>query len=165
LDHRAPSIAFRCRLRNELGDGVEMFNSKGWVDDPRSYHRDPPALKRPRLTKKSAAGLAYEHLIVKSGYEPHPDEPGRERRLDYEANREAHAWVMRHDDGPRPWLICINGYRTGSPRIDFGAFNAKHLHHDRRHRGWCLGSFARRLLHVAPGVFRRRPGLRDCRCP
>ena len=75
---RAPSVAFRRRLRDELGDGVELFNAMGWVDDPRSYHQDPPPLRRPRLTKKSAAGLDYEHLVVKSGYEPHADEPGRD---------------------------------------------------------------------------------------
>ncbi|WP_051071259.1 alpha/beta hydrolase family protein [Ilumatobacter coccineus] len=127
---RAPSMSFRRRLRDELGDGVEMFNTEGWVDDPRSYHEDPPPLKRPRMTKKSVAGLEYEHLIVKSGYEPHADEPGRDRWLGYEPNRNAHAWVLRHDDGPRPWLICINGYRTGTPLVDFTTFNAKHLHHD-----------------------------------
>ncbi len=126
---RAPSIAFRRRLRDELGDGVEMFNSMGWVDDPRSYHEDPPPLKRPRLTKKSAAGLDYEHLVVRSGYEPHDGEPGRERWLGYEKNRNAHAWVLRHPGAPRPWLICINGYRTGTPFVDFNAFDARRLHH------------------------------------
>ena len=126
---RAPSIAFRRRLRDELGDGVEMFNSMGWVDDPRSYHTDPPPLKRPRLTKKSAAGLDFEHLVVRSGYEPHDDEPGRERWLGYQKNRNAHAWVLRHPGAPRPWLICINGYRTGTPFVDFNAFDARRLHH------------------------------------
>jgi hypothetical protein len=119
----------RRRLRDELGDGVEMFNSMGWVDDPRSYHLDPPTLKRPRLTKKSAAGLDYEHLVARSGYEPHADEPGRERWLGYEKNRDAHAWVLRHPGKPRPWLICINGYRTGTPFVDFNAFDARRLHH------------------------------------
>ena len=127
---RAPTLDFRRRLRDELGDGVEMFNRQGWVDDPRSYHQDPPELRRPRLTKKRAAGLDYEHLIVKSGYEPNPGEPGRDRWLAYQNNREAHAWVLRHDGPPRPWLICINGYRTGQPRVDFTAFGARHLHHD-----------------------------------
>ena len=42
----------------------------------------------------------------------------------------AHAWVLRHDDGPRPWLICVNGYRTGSPLADFWSFDARRLHHE-----------------------------------
>ena len=126
---RAPSIDFRRRLRNELGDGVEMFNDRGWVDDPMSYHVDPPELSRVTLTPRSASGLDYHHLIADSEYEPHDGEPGRERWLEYEPNRTAHAWVLRHEGPPRPWLICINGYRTGTPRIDFAAFNAKRLHH------------------------------------
>ena len=127
---RAPSVGFRRRLRTELGDAVDMFDERGWTTDPRAYHRDPPPLKRPRLTSKSVGGLDYEHLTVASGYEPHEGEPGRDRWLGYEQNRQAHAWILRHDGPPRPWLICINGYRTGTPRIDFTAFGAKHLHHD-----------------------------------
>ncbi len=127
---RAPTVTFRRRLRDELGDGVEMFNSRGWVDDPRSYHQDPPPLRRPRLTRRSAGGLEYEHLVVRSGYTPHTGEPGRERWLDYERNRDAHAWVLRHPGPPRPWLICINGYRTGTPCVDFATFDARRLHRD-----------------------------------
>jgi len=127
---RAPSVGFRRRLRTELGDAVDMFDDRGWTTDPRSYHRDPPPLKRPRLTAKSAGGLEYEHMVVASGYEPHDGEPGRDRWLGYEQNRQAHAWILRHDGPPRPWLICINGYRTGSPRVDFAAFGAKHLHEE-----------------------------------
>ncbi|MGB3734558.1 MAG: alpha/beta hydrolase [Ilumatobacter sp.] len=127
---RAPSVGFRRRLRTELGDAVDMFDERGWTTDPRSYHRDPPPLKRPRLTSKSTGGLDYEHLVVASGYEPHDGEPGRDRWLGYEKNRQAHAWILRHDGAPRPWLICINGYRTGSPRVDFAAFGAQHLHHE-----------------------------------
>ena len=79
---RAPSIDFRRRLRNELGDGVEMFNDRGWVDDPMSYHVDPPELSRVTVTPRSASGLDYHHLIADSEYEPHDGEPGRERWLE-----------------------------------------------------------------------------------
>ncbi len=127
---RAPSLDFRRRLRHELGDGVELFNERGWVADPMSYHRDPPPLKRVRLTPRTSGGLSYHHLVADSTYEPHDDEPGRERWLGYEANRTAHAWILRHDGAPRPWLLCINGYRTGQTRVDFAAFNARRLHHD-----------------------------------
>ena len=126
---RMPSVDFRRRLRDELGDGVEMFNDRGWVDDPRSYHEDPPSLERPAVERQSSFGLEYEHLTFTSGYEPHADEPGRERWLGYTKNRTAHAWVLRHEGEPRPWLMCINGYRTGRPAIDFGAFDARRLHH------------------------------------
>jgi len=126
---RAPSIDFRRRLRNELGDGVEMFNDMGWVDNPRSYHLEPTPISRPKFERKSAVGLGYEHMTMSSAYEPHKGEPGRERWLDYRRNRNAHAWILRHPGAPRPWLICINGYRTGKARIDFPAFHAARLHH------------------------------------
>ncbi|MFN3255824.1 MAG: alpha/beta hydrolase [Ilumatobacter sp.] len=127
---RSPSIDFRRRLRDELGDGVELFNDMGWVDDPRSYHREPTELTSPAFVRRSASGVAYEHMSMASEYEPHDAEPGRERWLGYEKNRTAHAWILRHDGEPRPWLICINGYRTGTPQIDFMAFGGKRLHHE-----------------------------------
>jgi len=127
---RAPSVDFRRRLRNELGDGVDMFNDMGWVDDPMSYHQEPGPLSDVRLTPRTDGGLDYHHLTAASEFEPHDGEPGRERWLDYEPNRTAHAWILRHDGPPRPWLICINGYRTGTPRVDFIAFGAKRLHEE-----------------------------------
>ena len=57
-----------------------------------------------RIDRRRVRGLDYEHLHFDSGYEPHPDEPGRERWLAYAANRTAHAWVVRHAGGERPWL-------------------------------------------------------------
>jgi len=126
---RPPSADFRRRLRNELGDGVEIFNERGWVDEPRSYHLDPPPLTNPTTKHRRFSGLDYEHLSFESEYEPHLEEPGRDRWLGYSGNRTAHAWIMRHDGEPRPWLICVNGYRTGFPAIDFRAFEARRLHH------------------------------------
>ena len=127
---RFPTVDFRRRLRNELGDAVEMFNERGWVSDPRSYHRDPPPLTDAHVRSRRAGGMRIEHLTFESGYEPHPDEPGRERWMEYTNNRTAHAWLLRHTDGPRPWLICINGYRTGVPLVDLASFSAMHLHRD-----------------------------------
>ena len=72
--------------------------------------------------------MTFEHLTFESGYTPHVDEPGRDRWLEYEANATAHAWVLRHPGPPRPWLICINGYRTGNPLTDLASFGARRLH-------------------------------------
>ena len=44
---RAPSVTFRRRLRDELGDGVEMFNSMGWVDDTALVSRRSPTTESP----------------------------------------------------------------------------------------------------------------------
>ena len=34
---RLPTVDFRRRIRNELGDAVDLYNERGWVDDPRTY--------------------------------------------------------------------------------------------------------------------------------
>lgn len=127
---RWPTVDFRRRLRDELGDAVEMYNDRGWVADPRSYHRDPPPLEQPTIRERGIGPLRYEQLSFTSGYEPHPDEPGRDRWLGYERARTAHAWILRHEGPPRPWLICVNGYRTGTPAVDFLAFDANRLHRE-----------------------------------
>ena len=76
-------------------------------------------------------GLSYERVSFASGYEPWPDEPGRDRWLGLGANRQAWAWVLRHhDDQPRPWLVCVHGFGTGSPMLDFPAFRAGYLHRE-----------------------------------
>lgn len=126
---RWPSVDFRRRIRDELGDAVEMYNRRGWVDDPRSYHRDPPPIDVVSLQPARRGPLRFEVLTCDSGYEPRWDEPGSQRWRDYEANRTAHAWILRHEGEPRPWLICINGYRTGHPVVDFNTFDAMKLHH------------------------------------
>lgn len=125
---RWPTVDFRRRIRAELGDAVDLYNERGWVDDPRSFHRDPPPLTDPRIEPARAAHLRYEHLTFESGYEPREESPGRKRWLGYEESRTAHAWLLRHPGPPRPWLICINGYRTGNPLIDLTAFSAYRLH-------------------------------------
>jgi hypothetical protein len=122
----------RARLIEELARALDLFEERGWLDDPASYHRTPPPLRRARLEPRRSARLAYECLSFESGYEPHPGEPGRERWLGYEANRTAYAWVLRHRGRARPWLVCIPGYRMGHPLVDFTGFRARWLH---RHLG------------------------------
>lgn len=126
---RVPSETFRRRLRTEMDDALDLFGDAGWLAQPRQYHRDPPPLARPRISLAGWVPTPFEWLRFPSEYAPHQGEPGRERWLGYEANRTAHAWVLRHDDGPRPWLVCVNGYRTGNAMVDLLAFDALRLHH------------------------------------
>jgi hypothetical protein len=119
------------RVGDEVRRGVELYEDRGWIDDPRSYHRDPHPLTAPDIGTERSLGIRYEHLIFPSGYEPWPDEPGRDRWLGYEANRTAHAYVLRHrDDRPRSWLLCVHGFGTGNPLMDFTAFRVNRLHRD-----------------------------------
>jgi predicted esterase YcpF (UPF0227 family) len=114
----------------ELDAALPLFEERGWLDEPRSYHREPPPLTEVRgggLTHREAG---FEHLAFESLYEPWPGEPGRERWLSYEKNRTAHAWALRHPGEPRPWVVCVHGIRMGSPRGDLALFRPGYLHHE-----------------------------------
>ena len=71
---------------------------QGWVDDPMSYHRDPPPLIHVNHNRRRYLFQTFDTISFDSGYEPHWGEPGRERWLSYEENRKARALVLRHDD-------------------------------------------------------------------
>ncbi|MDX1649725.1 MAG: alpha/beta hydrolase [Myxococcota bacterium] len=123
------SASDHARAAGELEDAVALFEERGWLEKPARYHETPPPLEAPTLVRRRTRGLDYEHLSFESGYEPHPDEPGRERWLGHGANRTAHAWVMRHADPTRPWLVAIHGYQMGAPGIDLPALQAARFHH------------------------------------
>ena len=116
------------RVHDEVVEASEIFAANGWLEKPRDYHAQPPELHSPRLVTRNARRIEYEHLSFESEYEPHAREPGRERWLAYAPNRTAHAWVLRHAGAERPWLVCVHGFRMGSPRIDFTAFNPRKFH-------------------------------------
>ncbi len=116
------------RLARETREAHELFERSGWLEKPESYHREPPPLESPAVRWRNSLGFSFEHLSFESGYEPHPGEPGRERWLSYALNREAHAWVLRHADPGRPWLMCVHGYGMGLPAVDLSAFEARRLH-------------------------------------
>ncbi len=126
--NRFPRRADSPRVADELSRAHDLFSERGWLDDPASYHQDPPPLEEPAVTKGWALGHAYERLWWPSGYTPHLGVPGTDRWLAFESNRTASAWVLRHRDGPRPWVVCVHGFGTGSVFMDLFAFRAAHLH-------------------------------------
>lgn len=126
--NRMPRRADLRRVGDELAAAREVMTDRGWLDDPVSYHRDPPPLEHPSTSTGWALGRSYERLWWDSGHEPAPDVPGRDRWLGLEANRTASAWVLRHRDGPRPWIVCVHGFGTGSVFMDLAGFRAGHLH-------------------------------------
>jgi pimeloyl-ACP methyl ester carboxylesterase len=122
------------RVRRGLEEAraaVALFRERGWLDDPRSYHGDPPPLEVESLTEGAvwtrAGRRRFRHLVFESGFTPHPDEPGRERWLEHPRNATAHAYVLEHDT-PRPWLVCVHGFAMGSPLVNFTGFPVRLLH-------------------------------------
>jgi dienelactone hydrolase len=116
------------RIHVEVARATELFEARGWVGDPTSYHATPPPLCEPELRPKRTALARFEHLKFASEYEPYVGEPGRDRWLAYRENRTAHAWVLRHARKERPWLVCVHGWRMGVPAFDLAAFRAERLH-------------------------------------
>ena len=115
------------RVRDEASEAYPLFEEKGWFEDPASYHDEPPALEEPEIHHKERGGRKVECLTFESLYEPHPDEPGRDRWLGYEKNRTVHAWVLRHEDESRPWLVCVHGIRMGTLGKSLHRFTPEYL--------------------------------------
>jgi hypothetical protein len=124
----AVAVTQRHRIASEVMTALSFYGRRGWLENPESYHAAPPLLQSPSLRPARFAGQSFQHMEFESGYEPHPGEPGRERWLEHGANRTAHAWVLRHGDRSRGWLICIPGYRMGTPLMDFIGFRASWLY-------------------------------------
>jgi len=165
----------RERLRAEIVDALGFFGAAGWLADPASYYPAPPALEPRSITDGSSFGRPYRHLTFASEYEPRRGEPGGERWHGRAANRTAHAWLLQHPGPPRPWLICLHGYRTGSPLTGFFQFSPRWLHESARTAA-CQsdihqGSRHHEVLEDRPHArqhectlhlrFRRRPELDD----
>jgi dienelactone hydrolase len=123
------AITERHRIASEVTAALSFYGQCGWLEHPQCYHEEPPPLHGPILRPARSGAQPFEHMEFDSGYEPHSGEPGRTRWLERGANRTAHAWVLRHGDRPRPWLVCLPGYRMGTPLMDFVGFRAAWLHH------------------------------------
>lgn len=127
-----------------------LFGDMGWLDAPKLYHATPTALSSGDVRVCTVRGVrqSFECLSFDSGYEPHADEPGRERWLGYAGNHRVRAWMLRHDEA-RPWLVCVHGARMGTPNIDLTLFHAQWLHDE-------LGLNV--LMPIQPLHGRRRAG-------
>ena len=128
LTQMTPGGSDVARIVGEIEEARARFDAAGWLEKPVDYHLAPPALEAPTLRPASSGSLRYERLSFESGYEPREGEPGRERWLSYQKNRTAWAWMLRHREAGRPWLVCIHGYQMGMPRIDLRAFRPDWLH-------------------------------------
>ena len=116
------------RVSNELDEARRLYVRRGWMRHPGAYHRRPPLLGpgEVRVERGRALGIRYRRLTYQSGFAPRPAEPGSRRWQSYRPNRSAVATIVRQDPEPRPWLICVHGFCTGYPFMDFpGLHTAK----------------------------------------
>lgn len=123
------------RRQEEEADQLRvLLEEGGFLKDPLSYHRTPPALDDFELTDEATwvgpRRCPYQKLSFASDFEPRPGEPGRERWLAHERNGEATAYVLEHDGPPRPWVVGIHGFGMGTPLVNFVGFPVRMLHEE-----------------------------------
>ena len=118
------------RVAAEVSEALDLCGALGWIDTPEHFHDTPAPITDAKLAHVKSRWIPHQHLRFQSGYEPHPGEPGRERWLSIQSNHTAHAWLLEHEGPPRPWLVCIPGYRMGKPSVDFAGFRARWLHRE-----------------------------------
>ena len=123
-----PSTEDYERAGGEIRSAWEQWRTSGWLESPVRYHLDPAAPEAWSMERERSLDQRYEHLTFPSDYQPHPGEPGRERWGAREANRTAHAYVLRHAEPGRPWLVCVHGFGMGRAALDLRAFRAGRLH-------------------------------------
>ena len=118
------------RVRGEVTDAVGLFDERGWIDDPASYHRTPSMPTEVRERRRTSGRIRFTTLTWADGYEVRAEEPGAARYAGYERNRIARAALLEHRSGDRPWVLCVHGFGMGTHAVDLRAFRALHLHRD-----------------------------------
>lgn len=136
---RTPGKSDYFRVAAELQTARRLFEDEGWVDDPVTYHRTPPPLEDDQISFKSgwALGEHYRRMYWNSGFTVRSEEPGAARWNSFRQNHTASAWIMEHEDGPRPWLLGVHGFATGAPFADLITFRAAHVFHE---LGWNIAA-------------------------
>jgi hypothetical protein len=117
------------RGSSELDDAVRFYEANGWLDAAAGYFEAPPPPSDVTIEPMQHRRGPFEVLRFESAFAPRVDEPGRDRWQALDANRDVHATMLRHDDGPRPWLVCIHGQGMGR-RSDLEFFRLRRLHNE-----------------------------------
>jgi hypothetical protein len=120
------------RVSSELAEAESLYAREGWIAEPDSYHRTPQTLFESDVTMSRgwAMGTSYDRWDWDSAFTPHPGEPGADRWMAFQQNRTASAVIVRHRDGPRPWVIAVHGFCMGFPFMDFQGLQVNRLHHE-----------------------------------
>jgi hypothetical protein len=127
---KRPDDEMLARIDKEVGEALVLFDERGWLDAPQTYHEAPPAIAGERTASRRSGRIRYTSLSWLDGYAPRPDEPGAERFVAHRENNVARASLLEHRSGDRPWLVCVHGFGMGNPGLDLRAFRALHLHRE-----------------------------------
>ena len=106
----------------------QVLDEHGWIAKPASFHTKPAAPTSVISDAGRWMGVDFERVSYPSGFQPHPELPSAAAYSSHLPNQRAQLRVFRHPGAPRPWLLCIHGYRMGVDWMDFGLFNPLWLH-------------------------------------
>jgi predicted esterase len=127
--HRYPEPGDLARVGQEIAAAHALYR-QGRPAAPSAFHATPPPLLSPSIEPAWHPSMRFEWLSFESEYRAPAEDPAANRWNHYERNHIAHAWLARHRDPARPWLICVHGLGTGGPYADFAGFRAQMLHYE-----------------------------------
>lgn len=113
----------------EVREVLDLYESKGWLENPAAYHQAPEIPGEFTLHVEGFRKREFKVLGFPSPYTPHLDLPGGEEWRKKIRTGRVHARIFEHEGNERPWLMCIHGYRMGWPYMDFQLFSPGWLHH------------------------------------
>ena len=116
------------RIADEVHEALEILEAAGALDRSEVLHPAPAPASGLQASAARYRNIRYHHITFPSDYRPALELPGTERWNRPEANRTAHAYVLRHRE-PRPWLVQLHGFGMGKPS-DLVAMRALHFHRD-----------------------------------
>jgi hypothetical protein len=123
-----PGGELAMRVCDDAAALEKVLVEQGWDRDPSGLHPAPPAPEETYVERARQWGIDYEVLRFESGFASPAALPGDERWLQAEANRHCHVRMLRHAGAPRPWLLCLHGYRMGAAWMDLSLFSPGWLH-------------------------------------
>ncbi len=123
-----PGDALATRICDDAAALEKVLVEQGWDRDPTGLHPAPAAPEETYVERARLWGIDYEVLRFESGFAAPAALPGDDRWIKAEANRHCHVRMLRHAGAPRPWLLCLHGYRMGAAWMDLSLFSPGWLH-------------------------------------
>lgn len=108
-----------------LAEGLRGPQGDAWRE---ALLAAPPQPEEAYVERARLFGRDYELLRFDSAYQPPLDMPGAQTWLSLPNNDQCHVRIFRHKGAPRPWLLCIHGFRMGLAAIDLSLFSPQWLH-------------------------------------
>lgn len=97
-------------------ESVARLDRAGVLADPGLLYPQPAAPDDLRRSRRSRTGTAFEHLSFPSTWTPPVPLEVDQAWSDPGGNGRVHAYLIRHGDRPRPWLVMLHGHLMGEPR-------------------------------------------------